>query len=291
MGGIHVTTSVGENPLESWLDRLGANADLTPTANALLRVIIQNPERASYASTRALAAMARIDVSNVTRLAQALGYPGWPEFRAEIRSQYLSTLSLYEVGEHHRGSKESAGIAAAIDADRRGLALLRPDADAIGAIVDRLASAKQRLAIGGGTYGSAAQVLASHCTLAGYPMTFAAEGAPLANGVARLQEGDVLVAFGVWRHYRAIAEGVRVARQNGVLTVVVTDVARSVFTESADHVLLVSSEGSSHVPTMVPSFAIVNVLVSELARRDPAHTQATLKHHESVWEELNLFLR
>lgn len=285
-----MATNVGGS-FETWLEALGADADLTPTARGLLHVIAQNPERASYASTRALATMARIDVSNVTRLAQAIGYAGWPELRAELRSRYLSTLSLSEIGDQHRDPADSPASTRSVEADRRALALLRPDPGTIAEVVEILAAARQRLTIGGGTYGVAAQVLASHCTFAGYPTTFAAEGAALVNGLARLGEGDVLVAFGLWRHYRSISDAVRTAKRIGAATVVITDVARSSFTEPADHVILASSEGGSHFPTMVPSLAIVNLLTSELAQRDPERTRAALSHHEAMWDEMHILAR
>jgi DNA-binding MurR/RpiR family transcriptional regulator len=276
------------NGLEEWLVGLSKEAALTPTARELLRAITQNPERASYATTRDIAATAQVDLSNVTRLAQALGFRGWPHMQEEIRTRYLKTLSLVQIAEQHEGRGAPSGIVRAIDADRRALNLLRPDPEAIGEIVSALAGARERIAIGTGTYAAPAHVLALHAGIAGYPMAHL-DGPALVNALVRLGPDDILVAFGLWRPYATICSALALAKQRGATTVVITDAAHSPYTKNADHLVQVSSEGGAHFPTLVPTFAAVNFICSELAQLDTARTRDMLSRHEKVWDESGVF--
>lgn len=273
---------------EQWLKGLSSSENLPPAVGQIIRVIARQPERASYATARDLAAMAGVDVSTVTRAAQATGYAGWPELRSELRAQYLRSLSLTEIAVRHgQTAASTSAMTRSIDADRRALALLHPSQSTMTAIVNALANAENRAATGGGTYGAAAQVFASHCGLIGYPTAHLVDGAPLANGLVHLGEGDVLVALGLWRPYRSTSAAAQVAADRGAKVCVITDVAESPLTEHADHVVLVSSEGGA-LPTMVAALAVANAILAELAERDTERTSASIAESEETWTAMQL---
>ncbi|WP_425964092.1 hypothetical protein [Rhizobium nepotum] len=48
-------------------------------------------------SAAEIALQAEVDLSTVVRAAQAMGYPGWPAWREDIRARYIGTLSLPEL--------------------------------------------------------------------------------------------------------------------------------------------------------------------------------------------------
>jgi DNA-binding MurR/RpiR family transcriptional regulator len=273
---------------DAWIEGFHTAEELSPMVRRTLRVIAQQPERSSYATARELAAMAGVDVSTVTRSAQALGFAGWPELRAELRAQYLKSLSLVEIAERHGTATSRSATNRSIDADRRTLALLRPDAGVISSVVSALATAERRVTTGGGSYGTAAQLLANHCTLFGYPTASPPDGAALASALTPFGQGDTLVAFGLWRPYQSTILATRVAAEAGATVCVITDAGASALTEHADHVIMVSSEGGSYVPTLTGVIAMVNVVCAELAELDPAKTAASLARAESTWADFLL---
>jgi DNA-binding MurR/RpiR family transcriptional regulator len=232
--------------------------------------------------------MAGVEASNVTRIAQSLGFGGWPALREELRARYLQTLSLVEIASRHEGDEAASPRRRSMNADRRALELLDLAPDESASIVDRLASASTRLAIGGGSFAAVAQIFASNCTLAGYPAVHLSEAGAVANAIARLTEADVVVIFDFWRLYLGMTRAAEAARARGAAVVVVSDHPRTALTLPATHVVTVLSEGGAYFPTMVPAVVVANALCAELAAIDPSRTEESIRRAERIWTEMDV---
>jgi DNA-binding MurR/RpiR family transcriptional regulator len=283
---------MAETPFDEWLHALLSRASDSRIASQVARVMAQQPERTSYASTAELAQLAGVNAAGVTRSAQALGFSGWPALREELRARYLTSLSMSEIASRHAGVGAATAAERSHQADQRALAssaaLLRDPA--LHDIAEMLATARSRLAIGTGSYSTVVQLLAINATLAGYPTTTLSEGSTLANGIARIGPGDVVVIVSFWRIGWASLHAARYARKVGATVCVVTDHAPSPLTEAAHHVLKVTAEGGAHFPSMVPAVAVVNGICAELAAIDPARTRASIEVAEAAWDDMESFV-
>lgn len=276
--------------IDEWLAGLDSG-NPTRVSRQILGVLAAQPERASYASAAQIGALAGVDLSSVTRVAQGVGFSGWPALRAELRSRFLRSLSLADIAHRHVDAAADRPGPVSLDADRRALALLDLDRDTLEAVVTAVSTASTRLAIGGGSYAAVAQIFASNCSLAGYPTTMATEAAAVANAVTRLDAGDVVVAFDFWRLYEGIALAVSAAARRGATICVVTDHAPSELTASAGHVLVVPTEGGAYFPTLVAAVATANILCSEIAGLDPRRTEEAIGRAEAGWTEMRVMRR
>jgi DNA-binding MurR/RpiR family transcriptional regulator len=267
-----------------WVEAKLAATGRSRVAPQVARAIVRQPERASYASSRDLAAMAGVDVSSITRAAQAMGFPGWPELRTELRSQYLRSLSTVELEAEHAAMSEGPA-ARSFEADRRALTFMNVDTETFKAVVTAISQAGSRVVVGAGTQGAAAQVLASHCTLAGYRMDALPDGVGLANGIARFGPGDLVIVIDFWRMYESTALAAALAHDLGATVCAITDAA-SPITEAADHVLRVPAEGGAFFPTLVAGISVINAIATELAEIDPAMTAASIAAAEKSWDAM-----
>lgn len=273
--------------VEAWTRELEAKGT-TPAGIQLLRTLVSQPDRASYSSAAQVAELAGIDASNVTRIAQGLGFAGWPGLQEELRARYLRSLTLIEIADRHSGDAASGPAQRSVEADRRGLGLLDVDGEQCAAVAARLAAATTRLAIGGGSFGAVAHIFASNCSLAGYPTAHLSEAGTLSNAIARLTPDDVVVVFDFWRLYTGMERAARAAKARGATVVVVSDHPNTDLTKSADHVLTVPSEGAAYFPTLAPAIVVANAVCTELALVDPDRTAEAIRRSERIWTEMDV---
>ncbi|MCP2165006.1 MurR/RpiR family transcriptional regulator [Goodfellowiella coeruleoviolacea] len=277
--------------VEHWLRGRVPERGLKPKAAAVLEVLLSQPRRACFGSAADLAELAGVNVATVTRTAQALGFAGWPALQQELRARYLSSLSASDVAEHHEVSGSPA------------LASLHRDLDGIGALARRvaevdvaglataIASAGRTLVVAKGSYAAVGAALTHNARLAGYPVELASDDADLANALARLGEGDVLLAISFWRLYQSTVLATEQAHARGARVFVLTDVADPALVRTAEQVLLVPAEGVAFFPSLTPGLALAQAVVAQLAAVDPARTRAHIEAAEAQWLRLGLLHR
>jgi DNA-binding MurR/RpiR family transcriptional regulator len=273
--------------VESWTRELEARGT-TPAGLQLLRTLVSQPDRASYSSAAQVAELAGVEASNVTRIAQGLGFSGWPALQEELRGRYLRSLTLVEIADRHSGDTVSGPVQRSVEADRRALGLLDVDADRCATIAARLAAATTRLALGGGSFGAVAHIFASNCSLGGYPTTHLSEPGGVGNAIARLTSDDVVVIFDFWRLYEGMKRAAGAAAARGATVVVVTDHPNTELTRPATHVLTVPSEGGAYFPTLAPAIVVANAICTELGLIDPEHTTEAIRRSERIWTEMEV---
>ncbi|MGP3533866.1 MurR/RpiR family transcriptional regulator [Microbacterium sp. RD1] len=273
--------------VEQWVRDLEARGT-TPAGRQLLSALLSQPERASYSSAAQVAALAGTEASNVTRIAQGLGFSGWPALQEELRARYLRSLSLVEIAARHTGDTASSHVQRSIEADQRALGLLEADDALYTDIAARLASATTRIALGGGSFGAVAHIFGSNCSLAGYPTTHLSEPGGVSNAIARVTEEDVVVIFDFWRLYSGMKRASKAARARGATVVVVTDHPNTGLTRPATHLVTVPSEGGAYFPTLAPAIVAANAICSELALIDPDRTREAIRRSERMWTEMGV---
>jgi DNA-binding MurR/RpiR family transcriptional regulator len=281
-----------DDGFEAWLrGRLPARG-LRPKSAAVVEVLVSQPRRASFGSAGELAQLAGVNVATITRTAQALGFAGWPALQQELRARYLSSLSAPQVAEEHVGTGSPG--AASLRRDLDGLALLgrRVDEDVIRHVADAVAGARRTVVIAEGSYAAVGMAFAHNARLAGYDVRAVTNGsADLANTVATVGAGDVLVAISFWRLYESTVRAANEAHARGARVFVITDAASPALAGAAEHVLVVPAEGVTFFPSLTAGMALAQAIVTELAAVDPARTSASIEAAEAMWTRFELMHR
>ncbi|MEV4287802.1 MurR/RpiR family transcriptional regulator [Nonomuraea bangladeshensis] len=303
--------------LEGWLRSRTPERGLRGKSAAVLELLLSQPRRASYGSAGELAQLAGVNVATVTRTAQALGFAGWPALQQELRARYLSSLSAGQVAAEHRAEDRAGQIAAdgraegragRVAADRRGtgspgarslrrdldgLAVLnrRLDERVLTTIAEAVAAARRTTIVADGSYAAVGLALAHNARLAGYPVRAVTAGSELANAMADVGEGDVLIAVSFWRLYENTVLAANEARGRGARVFAVTDAASPALAAAAEEVVLVPAEGEAFFPSLTAGIAVAQALVTQLAAVDPARTGAAIEAAESMWTRFGLLHR
>ncbi|MGW5162768.1 MurR/RpiR family transcriptional regulator [Nonomuraea wenchangensis] len=295
--------------LEGWLRSRAPERGLRGKSAAVLELLLSQPRRASYGSAGELAQLAGVNVATVTRTAQALGFAGWPALQQELRARYLSSLSAGQVAAEHRAGQVTAeprvGQVAAephgtgspgtrsLRRDLDNLAVLnrRLDERALATIAEAVAAARSTTIVADGSYAAVGLALAHNARLAGYPVRAVTAGSELANAMAAVGEGDVLIAVSFWRLYENTILAANEARARGARVFAVTDAASPALAAAAEEVVLVPAEGEAFFPSLTAGIAVAQALVTQLAAVDPARTGAAIEAAESMWTRFGLLHR
>ncbi|MER6004693.1 MurR/RpiR family transcriptional regulator [Nonomuraea angiospora] len=285
-------TEQAADSFEEWLRTRVPPRGLRGKAAAVLEILLSQPRRASFESAAELAQVAGVNVATVTRTAQALGFAGWPALQQELRARYLSSLSAGQVAAEHRGTGSPSSRSLRRDLDSLALLNRRLDEGVLLTIAEAVAAAGRTVIVADGSYAAVGLALAHNARLAGYPVTAVTNGdAELANAVAALGAGDVLVAISFWRLYESTVLAANVARSRGVRVFALTDAASPALAEAAEEVVMVPAEGEAFFPSLTAGMAVAQALVTQLAAVDPARTGASIEAAEAMWTRFGLLHR
>lgn len=254
-------------------------------------MLLENQQLASYSEIAEIAQRAEVNASTVVRFAQALGFRGWPELQQELRMRYLATLTSEETLREHPAAASGA-VHASIQRDvaNLGRALESIDPAEGDAAIVALASAGRILVVGMGSFGAPASILAHLGSVMGYPISFEGRGgAHLAAAMTALGADDVLVVVSLWRPMRDVLAAATAAHAAGTTVVAITDMRRGRLAASADHVLVVPSEGVSFLQSTTATTSVVYGLLSGMESAHPERSRAALRRTQELWQQLGTF--
>ena len=277
--------------MSDWIARALNGARLGKASERVVAVLRKDPRFASFASTAELAERAEVNVATVVRVAQQLGFSGWPTLRVELRSRYLASLSMGEVLTEQAESGADP-VSAALAADRAALGLLERTLDQgqVRAVASALHGAGRTLVLGSGTFAAPGVQLSHAAGIMGYDVRLGElGGTAVLNTLARMGEGDLLVVCDLWMLPVALRRTVEVAVERSVQVAVITDRRESPLVPSAEHVVVVPSEGVGVFPSLTAAMTVVHAVLAELARIGGARALASVREAERLWREAGLF--
>ena len=288
--GVVTTAPATAGRAERVLD-LFQGARLTPTQRRIAHCLVQHAASAAYLSAAEVADLAGVSQPSVTRFAMALGYPGYPALRRELRA--VTGMGVPAVS----GSAEGGG-----NAMQRAL---RAEAGHLGRLADQLAQLD--------TVAAAAAVLVASrplpvlglraaAPLAAYFAYFAAKvhtdvrvldggGTMLMDRLdqARAAGAGAMLAVVLPRYPRESLDAVREARAAGLTVVALTDSAVSPAAEMAD-IVLPAAVGTQLVFDLhTGPMALAMVLLQAMCDAAPEPAQRRLEEFEATAARRHIF--
>jgi DNA-binding MurR/RpiR family transcriptional regulator len=251
------------------------------------RFVAANDYDATTRSMRDLAAAAGADPASFTRLAKALGYPGWDGLRAALtearRPAPSSPFSGRPKGPRHGPNAEIKLVADKLEAEAAGLARISPDTVAKAA---RTLQAARRIWIAGfRSCRSVAELLNYQLRL------FRPDAVQLVGGsgpedldLGAFHSGDAVIVVGFAPYSTASVLSARAAHRSRATLIAIADAPGAPMAEGADHLLLYEAAASpGFFPSLTGAIAIAQslaavtfVLGGAAAKRRLEETEARL---------------
>ncbi|WP_170460162.1 MurR/RpiR family transcriptional regulator [Ruegeria arenilitoris] len=253
------------------LDRLTREWDaLTPEAQKAARYVLENPADVGVSTVREIAEAANVKPNTFVRMARQVGFEGYEDFRAPFRDAIRrGTVSfpdrarwLQEIGK----SGELGGLYA----DMVGAAIrnieetfARIDATRLQAAAEAIWTSRQVFTLGVGVNNANARNF-TYLASTGMKQFHAIPrpGSTPVDDLAWADEQDVLIAM-TCRPYRTeVIEAVKLAREQGMTVVGISDSPASPVILNAQHGFVVAADTPQFFPSSVSTIALLETLLS-----------------------------
>lgn len=278
----------------------GDQVDLGARTRAALAAMIDQPQQAAVHSIAELSEWLGVNPSTLTRLAKKLGYGGFSEFQDVFRRAITDDVHHFYSRQASRlfqpemAAVESLGVMATLareaTANIAGM-LERLDHTALEAAAEKLATAHRVR-----TYGL--RQFYSFACFVGYALGMLRSDVALLEGprhgvadaIAQLDAGDVLVVASCQPYTRSTVATARVAASHGLSVIAITDSYGSPLVPIAAHSLFVPHASSFYSNSMAAFTVTAEGLLTLVARRLGDKALAALEHREALIAEMNVAL-
>ncbi len=245
---------------------------LTGTDRKVVDILLNNRAEAPFLSGPQLAELANVHEAAATRLAQKLGYKGYPDMRAQLQREMMDSQDAAgrmrrSVAKVERGAY-LADIVAAELAALENLTRCVPQSD-IDQAADMIVAARRVFIFAQGHAQSLQAFLQRRLDRFGMTTTaLSGRGRDIAERLVAMQDGDLVLALAFRKQPASYGALVRHAGEVGARSILISDLAGPTMEPRAD-LLLAAPRGRSGAEFQTPTvpFAIVNGILLTIAGR------------------------
>ncbi|MEW7859134.1 MurR/RpiR family transcriptional regulator [Pseudomonas chlororaphis] len=291
-------TVSGLKQLLDAIERREVDIVLGSSSRRVLTALIESPQRTAVSSINELAQQLAVNASTLSRLAQRLGYGGFSKlqdvFRRELtegKHFYSEQASRLVVNSSdpdtlnqltRLGRQESANIASMIE---------QVDPTVFLHSVELLANARRVRIHGLRQFHSLALFIAYGLGMLRPDVSTLDTGRQgVADALAQLDEGDVLVVSSCFPYTPSVLATAEVAARHGIKVIALTDSASSPLAKSALHSFYVPNHSLFFSNSMCAFMLLAQGLLSAVASHLGEASVSALKHRETLISELNASL-
>ena len=253
------------------LDRLSSEWDkLTPEAQKAARFVLENPQEVSVSTVREIAKAANVSPNTVVRMARQVGFEGYEDFRTPFREAIRRGAATFADRAQWLQDIRARGELGDLYADMVASALRNIEETFSGIPPDAMAAAAEAVwnsdsvyTLGVGVNNANARnftYLASTGMVQFHAIPRA--GSTPTDDIAWADKRDVMIAM-TMRPYRSeVVETVKLAREQGMTVIAISDSAASPIIRPAQHRFVVSVETPQFFPSSVATVALLETLLS-----------------------------
>jgi DNA-binding MurR/RpiR family transcriptional regulator len=274
-------------------ERLAANLGrLSPAERDVARFFQDNREQVMVASAQALAARIGTSDATVVRATRALGYAGMEAMRRDLAAEMRASLApasrvARTLGD--TGSDPKSAFDMTIAIHERALDRLRRDISPalFKATVERLAAAQRIVVFGIGPSAAIAGYFAFQLNRFGMAATSLSEtGQSLADGLHRLQRGDLVIMLAYTRPTPELEALLDRADQLGLGKILLSDSLGSRLADRIDLSLAVERGRADRISMHTVTLGLIEALLVGVAARRPDKTMKSLMSLDSLRTKL-----
>ncbi|WP_054007361.1 MurR/RpiR family transcriptional regulator [Cypionkella psychrotolerans] len=271
--------------------------DLTRAERQLATHVLSHYPVAALGSITILAKAASVSTPTVVRLAQKLGYKGYPDFQAALRSE-VEAMLVSPIAKHDRwagGVPDTHILNRFADAVMANLqaTLGQIDHAEFDAAARLLADpARHVFAMGGRITHSMADYFTSLMTIVRPQVTLLSDSSSTWQpALLDMRPSDVLLVFDIRRYENAVLQVAEMAKERGAEIVLITDRWISPASAHARHTLACHIEAPSAWDSNVSLMVLVETLLAAVQDLTWDVTEGRMKRLEELYARTRFFRR
>lgn len=261
----------GTNVSNAILERLaGELPRLTPEARKAATYVLENPRDVGVSTVRDIARAAKVKPNTVVRMARQVGFQGYEDFRAPFREAIRRGAADFPDRARWLQEIRKTGDLGGLYADmvREVLDNIEETFAEIStrdlkAAAEAIWAARRVFTLGVGVNNSVAR---NFTYLASTGMTefhaIPRPGSTPVDDLAWADARDVLIAVTCKPYRSEVVEAVRIAREQGLRIIALSDSPASPIIREADHAFVVSVDTPQFFPSSVSIIALLETLLS-----------------------------
>lgn len=268
---------------------------LTDAQRRAAQYIMDHYEEAIFLTASKLAKKAGVSEATVVRLAQVLGFDGYPKLQQMLRKNLQSRLTtvtrLEQTVQHVRSDGDI--LTKVLQEDIRNLSETLRDIsrEAFHQAVTDMTRARRIYVVG--LRGAHAPAL----VLALYLRFLEKQASPVIPGYGDvwntlhgMDKEDLVIGISLPRYTRLTIEILEYAKAKGARVGAITDSLISPLARNADWVLPVHSRLDSFIESFTAAMSLVNALLTALSVQNPEETMKALKEREGLWQKKGIYV-
>ena len=274
-----------------------ALSGLTPAERQLATHILSHYPVAALGSITQLAKAALVSTPTVVRLAQKLGYKGYPDFqnnlRGEVEAMLVTPLTKHDqwagrVPDGHILNRFAEAVVANMQAT-----LNQIDHAAFDATAALLADPSRRVfAVGGRITHAMADYFTSLMKVVRPEVTLLSDNSSTwPPALLDMAPGDVLLVFDIRRYENVVLQVAEMAREQGAEVVLITDRWVSPAAAHASHTFACHIEAPSAWDSNVSLMVLVETLLAAVQNLTWDVTEGRMRRLEDLYARTRFFRR
>jgi DNA-binding MurR/RpiR family transcriptional regulator len=269
-----------------------AYPELSRSQQQVARVILEDPMAAALMSAGEVADKVGVHASTVVRLAQRLGYEGYPSLQKDLRARISQYPTFFHQVEQAGVSPPAQYLLSQVfERARRNIdqASRTVDTDELTEFVSALSGVRRIVVIGIGVAQPVAAYLASSLQVAGMHVCEPHDSIGMAQQLATLGAQDVVILVDFHRYYREITQLAEVAKDTKATILAISDSTVADLAPLANRLLVVPSEGAGPRTSLVAAMALVETILALLTVTNRTTAQAAMQNIDDAYRRLDTF--
>lgn len=267
---------------------------LTPAQRRIMQYIVENFEEAIFLTASQLAHRVRVSEATVVRLAQALGFDGYPGMQKKFRQGLRDRLSTVTRLEHTVDQVQQIRdvVVKVLQEDIQNLSQTLRDLplEIFERAVADMQAAQRILVVGLRGSHAPALTLATYLRFLGKEVQLLVPGhGEMWDILQGLGRSDLVVGISFPRYTQVTLEVLQHARKKGAKVGAITDSPLSPLARHAHWVLTAHCQLDSFIESFTAATSLINALLTAMSIQDPGKTLGILRQREALWEEKGVY--
>jgi DNA-binding MurR/RpiR family transcriptional regulator len=276
-------------------DLLEKQEQLTRAQKQVLKYILEHHEEAVFLTAAKLSHQSGVSEATVVRLAQVLGFNGYPDLQRRLREEFqdrLSTVSRFQETVKQAGT-EGDILLKIMQEDIRNLSQTMRDlpSESFQQAVKAIDAAGRIYVVGLRGAHAPALVLSLYLRFLKKDVQLLSPGiGDVWNNIFGVGPRDLVVGISFPRYTRLTVEILAYAREQGAAVGAITDSPLSPLAESADWVLPVYSRLDSFIESFTAAMSLINALLTAVSLQNLDKTVQALREREALWKSKKIYV-
>ena len=256
--------------------------------------ILDSYDKAAFMTASKLGKRVGVSESTVVRFAAELGYDGYPDMQRTLQKMIrnrLTSVQRIEVTNDRLGDQDLLSMVLQSDIEKIRLTLEELDRASFEKAVEAIVSARRIYIIGVRSSASIATFLSFYFNLIfdNVVEVTANTASEVFERLLRVGQGDVVIGVSFPRYSSRTVQAMNFARDQGAVTVAITDSEASPLAPISTYTLKARSDMASFVDSLVAPLSLVNALLVAVSRKKGDDLANTFRTLEQIWDEYGVY--